>query len=541
MKGHITLLFLAAVLFLLGDAHAATSRTTPFYPQMFIGLNSKFGNVFDTAYDPRQVNNRDEMGRVAVSINGRNTLNLFSVKDAETAYYLGNAMGDVVTAISYSPDGNAVIAGSSGRMDGSKNTGGVYIYTYSSNGGIELASSFVDLTPDLTRLGDAVSTINYGHFAFITGKSLQYGGYAVAIVNQTTQSIPYADNYLDTIYPDPSSSLAVRESFGSSLSSFASDFFTTDSFILLQIGISAYELDGKSCGAFSTYLVNGTGFTASDTYTPQDCTGGQRFGESMHISPRSDIRDAPITLAVGAPGDNEGVGAVYIYLVNADTYQYTFEAKVTPSGIQNAPLSLSSSFLSSPSRGDIGDEEEGEEEEEREVDPLSKGQFGYGVGVSVNGQQVAIGAPYLNDKSGGVWVVVREEADSPNTATTWKYLNRILVDLPLVESMFGSGVRFLGDTFLYISAPLDRSKGNAAGMMYQAAATCPGGYYAWGTDDLCTACPAVRFEYPLRLSHILSSSLSLSFSLSMSLFISLSLYLSLYLSLSLFPSLSLSH
>ena len=480
------------------------TRLTTFYTTVPF-QNDKYGRILEVVYAPidNNPNRKSQIGLVVVNSDyrGDGHLDFIGVADPKDYFPLGSIKPEgLLSSISISSEGYSVTGGISSYTSSGNDDGLIYTYQYADNfnngeqPAYDLSNRQTRIDDNLSQLGSVTSTASYGHFVFIRAVSSNPKGYAVAVMNRTDETTTKT-SYMTTIYPPKPAAYA--NSFGISLSSYAPEFCDASCYINLVVGATTYSPDGDSCGAFFAYRVNNAGFKYDGVFSPPDCKAGQLFGQSLSLAPGNanehSSNPAPISLAVGAPGDNEGVGAVYLYVLNRETSAFTFEAKVTPSGIQNLPLFL------------MTDENDEKKEEERVIEDEDKGQFGLSLSCDSNGQQVVIGAPALNFNTGAVFVLSRETADDPTSVSPWKYFRRILEGFPVAGVMFGSSVRFLGSTYIYISAPLDFSNGNNAGMVYQAAAgDCPQGQFAWGENDLCGECPTVCLLFNVFVSFSVS-------------------------------------
>ncbi len=162
-------------------------------------------------------------------------------------------------------------------------------------------------------------------------------------------------------------------------------------------------------------------FVASgEKITPSGEIGSSEFGASVALSATGDV------LAVGAPRDEEGAGAVWIFDRSGKTWVQNGERLTTKGG-----------------------EETG------------AGHFGASVSLSSNGQTLFVGAPEDNSGAGGAWVFTRAHKGSSLTQEGTKLIAKSGEETG--AGHFGASVSLSGSgKTAIVGAPADNSDAGAA-------------------------------------------------------------------------------
>lgn len=154
-----------------------------------------------------------------------------------------------------------------------------------------------------------------------------------------------------------------------------------------------------------------------------------RFGWSVALSGGGD------TALVGAPGEDNGVGAAWIFTRSASGWIQ-----------KGAKLTIPQGALNGETCSDVeeDDEEEGEEPGEGEGRPC---HFGRSVALSADGNTAVIGAPRENGNSGAVWIFT-------GSGASWSAGTELRSPEPESTQRFGVSVAVSADgSTLAVGAP----------------------------------------------------------------------------------------
>jgi hypothetical protein len=146
-----------------------------------------------------------------------------------------------------------------------------------------------------------------------------------------------------------------------------------------------------------------------------------RFGWSVALSGEGD------TALVGAPGEDNGVGAAWIFIRSANGWIQQGEKLTIPEKAVNGQTCSEEHV-----EGGGEPEEEGEEAGAGEVHPC---RFGRSVALSADGNTAVIGAPRENGNTGAVWIFTRSgsswtpgsELPSPEAESKWRFGTSVAV------------------------------------------------------------------------------------------------------------------
>ncbi len=147
-----------------------------------------------------------------------------------------------------------------------------------------------------------------------------------------------------------------------------------------------------------------------------------RFGWSVALSADGD------TALVGAPGEDSGVGAAWIFTRSGSGWIEQGTKLTIPEGAINGATC-------SDAQEDAEEEEEGEQPSEEEHHPC---HFGRSVALSADGNTAVIGAPRENGNTGAVWIFTR-------SGPGWSAGSELSSPEPTSKRRFGTSVAVSAD------------------------------------------------------------------------------------------------
>ena len=184
-------------------------------------------------------------------------------------------------------------------------------------------------------------------------------------------------------------------------------------------GVGAAYVYGHSSSEASWYLW--------DKLTPEDTTPNQWFGTSVSFD---DSESGGMTVAVGAPGNYNVSGVVYVYDTQSDVW--SLQAKLTQPADAAGSGTDAVGFVDAP--------------------------YGFGVSVSVRGDVLAVGSPSqaLTASAGSVTVDDFEASGDAyvyhRDAGSWSLMAHLAPDVSEPD-MFGRSVAVAGDLTVLVGAP----------------------------------------------------------------------------------------
>lgn len=163
--------------------------------------------------------------------------------------------------------------------------------------------------------------------------------------------------------------------------------------------------------------------------TPDGQSRGGKFGASAALSNDGN------TALVGAPTENEGAGAAWVFTRASKQWNAVGTELTMPAEASQA--------------GDCGNETA---EEEGETDQTTEGaymcRFGLGVALSGDGQTAVVGAPHANQNAGAVWIFTR-------SGSTWTRAAELASPDPEAKDRFGRSVAVSADgSTVLVGAPM---------------------------------------------------------------------------------------
>tara|TARA_R100001369_G_scaffold91757_1_gene134003 strand:+ start:2496 stop:4001 length:1506 start_codon:yes stop_codon:yes gene_type:complete len=189
--------------------------------------------------------------------------------------------------------------------------------------------------------------------------------------------------------------------------------------------------------------------TAFDAFEMAEFGGASKFGEDY------------LVVASGR-GDVDGVvraGALYVYNFNDGDDTWDFDVKLHASdysgdaklGMNPTSLDVEGNIILGGAPGDLGwtgaayifEKDAGVWTEKQKVtSPSPIGGEAYGIGVSISGETMAIGANETDNRKGSVYLYEK------NASGVWEYTQQVMASDATSESFFGSSVSLHGDQLI---------------------------------------------------------------------------------------------
>eukprot|EP00970_Alexandrium_tamarense_P014027 scaffold3839_cov150-Alexandrium_tamarense.AAC.1 len=319
------------------------------------------------------------------------------------------ASGGFGSAVAISETGHLVL-GDPWDDDKGSYSGAVYLYmlNISSNTWGDEQKIVASDGAASDYFGRAVAISGTGHLVVGAPYDHEMGSYSGAVYLYTLNS---TSNTWGDEQKIVASDGAAYDLFGSSVAMSGTGH--------LVVGFPQDDDKGYDSGSVYLYMLNSTSNTWGDEQkiVASDGAAGDWFGWSVAMSGTGH-------LVVGAQGDDDKAGSVYLYTLNSTSNTWGDEQKIVAS------------------------------------DGAAYDYFGHDVAISGTGHLV-VGASGDDDKAGSVYLYTLN-----STSNTWGDEQKIVASDGAANNYFGLSVAMSGTGHLVVGAPVDDDKGSASGSVY---------------------------------------------------------------------------